>query len=170
MSEVLGLNELEQIMSDVTEQIEIQMINHNRRGQLTQYLQQLPIQTEQPSASFADVPGKILVIGHSNVRKRDLRGIIRSMQLDPNRFELVINYQDTKNYSFSKLAYNERYDCILAGPMPHKVKGVEDASSIISKMENEDDVYPPLVRIMNQSGELKITKSSFKRALEENIV
>lgn len=170
MGEVLGLTELEKMMSDVTKQIEIQIINHNRRGQLTHYLKQLPIKTQPLSNPFEDTPGKILVIGQSNVRTRDLKGIITNLNLDPHRFELVINYQETINYRFNKLAYSEEYDFVLAGPMPHMTKGVGDASSIIGKMEDETDVYPPLVRIMNQSGELKITKSSFKRTLEENVV
>lgn len=170
MDEVLGLEELAKIIEDVTEQIQIQIVNHNRRGQLTHYLKQLPIESQQVEDPYENGPGKILVIGQSNVRKRDLKGIINSLNLDPHRFELVINYQETKNYSFNKLAYNEKYDFILAGPMPHMVQGVEDASGIIAKIEHEADVYPPLVRILNHSGELKITKSSFKRVLEENII
>lgn len=54
--------------------------------------------------------------------------------------------------------------------MPHKVQGVEDDSSIISKMEANPEIYPPLVRVMNAAEELKITKSSFKKVLVENIL
>lgn len=75
-----------------------------------------------------------------------------------------------KRFSFNKLAYSGRYDYIFAGPMPHKVKGLEDETSIIAQIENHPDIYPELVRVLSQTGELKITKSSFKRALEENII
>lgn len=170
MSEILGLDELEVLMTDITIRIQNQIVHHNRMGQLDQYLQQLPLDYELKDRSMESNNGKILVIGQSNVRKKDFRGILSSLNFDAERFELVLNYEEVKQYSFTKLAHNNHYDYIMVGPLPHKVKGLEDESSIITQIEKNSDAYPPLIRVLNQSGELKITKSSFKRALKENLI
>lgn len=170
MDEVLGMDELALLLKEVQEEIEIQIMNHNRRGELNQYLKQLPIKQDQVQSSTTERKGKILVIGDSRVRQRHLRGIVSTLSLDPTRFDFVTNYEEIKNYPFEKLAYNTRYDYILAGPMPHMVRGVGEDSSIISKIEQNSDTYPPLARIMTEVGELKISKSSFKKVLEEQLL
>lgn len=170
MAEILGLDELEPIIKDITVQIQNQIFHYNRLGQLEEYLEQLPIDYKLQSKTVRNKKGKILVIGQSDVRKKDMRGIISSLAYSTERFELVINYEEIEQYSFKKLEYNDRYDYIMVGPVPHKVRGLEKESGIIEQIENNPDIYPPLIRILNLSGELKITKSGFKQALKENII
>lgn len=170
MNEVLSLEELEILIKAVTEKIEHNIIHHNRQGQLQNYISLLPIDIELGSNLINEKEGKILVVGQSNVRKNVLRAIGSNLDIDVKRFELVINYEEVKSFSFKKLAYSNQYDYILVGPMPHKVKGLEDESSIIAQIENNPDIYPEIIRVMTQSGELKITKTSFRKALEENII
>ena len=50
--------------------------------------------------------------------------------------------------------------------MPHKTSGTGDFSSAITRME-QDEGFPPVIRL--GSNDLKISKSSFKAALEEAI-
>lgn len=170
MDDVLSMEELEVLIEDVIEKIQNQIVHHNRQGQLNYYISQLPIDYESSNNYIQEKEGKILVIGQSQVRKKDFRGIASSLGIDSKRFDLIISYEEVKRFPFNKLAYSDRYDYIFVGPMPHKVKGLEDEASIIAQIENNPDVYPELIRVLSQSGELKITKSSFKRALEENII
>lgn len=170
MDQVLDLDDLTILLDKVQKEIEIQIINHNRRGELDHYLKQLPIEEDPIYRAEKERVGKILVIGDSRVRQRHLKGIVSSLNLDPHRFEFVMNYKDSKNYSFDSLAYNDHYEYVFVGPIPHKVKGLGADSSMISQMEKNPDIYPSVVRIMNEAGELKISKTSFKKALKENIL
>lgn len=170
MDDVLSLEELEVLIKDITQKIQNQIVHHNRQGQLNYYISQLPIDYEFSTKNIQEKEGKILVIGQSQIRKKHIRGIASNLGIDANRFEVIINYDEVERFSFNKLAYNDRYDYIFVGPMPHKLKGLKDESGMIAQIENNPDIYPELVRVLNHTGDLKITKSSFKRALEENII
>ena len=66
------------------------------------------------------------------------------------------------------LAVRSRYDGIILGPMPHKMKGdYKDGSSLVAMMENEPARYPPFAVARDKSKELKITKSSLRDALSK---
>jgi hypothetical protein len=56
-----------------------------------------------------------------------------------------------------------RYDGIILGPMPHKMRGdFQDGNSLVAMMENEPDRYPPFAVARDKSKELEITKSSLR--------
>lgn len=76
MEEVLDIDELTILLEKIQKEIEIQLINHNRRGELNHYLKQLPIKEEPVHHLEKEREGKILVIGDSRVRKRHLKGIV----------------------------------------------------------------------------------------------
>ena len=57
------------------------------------------------------------------------------------------------------------YVAIFAGPMPHSTPGAAEASSFISRVENNRNDYPELFKL-GKPNELKITKNSFKDGLE----
>lgn len=110
--------------------------------------------------------GKVIVIGASAVKVDKLRSIARKKGFDPNRFEFQLDYSHLKHFNFGKIRGSMGYAAILAGPMPHKTPGAEEASSFIGRVENNPDDYPPLIK-MQSGNDLKITNNSFKQALEQ---
>ncbi len=108
--------------------------------------------------------GKIIVIGKSAVKVEKLKSIARKKGFDPDRFEFQLDYNRLKHFDFGKIRGTMGYVAVLAGPMPHKTPGAEEASSFIARVERNPDDYPPLIRL--QAGnDLKITNNSFKHAL-----
>ncbi len=65
-----------------------------------------------------------------------------------------------------KTQYSQLYSCILTGPMPHSGRVKGEYGSIIAALEQEPG-YPPVYRL--GTDELRITKSSFRRSMEELI-
>lgn len=108
--------------------------------------------------------GKIIVIGASAVNVNKLRSIARKKGFEPERFEFQLDYSRLKHFKFGKIRGSMGYAAILAGPMPHKTPGAEEASSFIGRVESNPDDYPPLIK-MQAGNDLKITNNSFKQAL-----
>ena len=52
------------------------------------------------------------------------------------------------------------YSDILIGPIPHKVKGLDESSSFLSMVRKNPNMFPKVIDIRN-SNELKIKKTSF---------
>ena len=107
--------------------------------------------------------GKVLVVGASVVNVDKLRSIARKKGFDPDRFEFQLEYSRL-NTSTSANTRLDGYAAILAGPMPHKTPGADEASSFIARVENNPDDYPTLIK-MQAGNDLKITNNSFKQAL-----
>ena len=110
--------------------------------------------------------GTILVIGGTACREDDIRGIIRRSGIK-NPFELVLDYERAKTYPYEKLRNSSKYIVVMVGPMPHKTTAVGNYSSVIAKME-QDEEFPTVIRI-GDGGNLRITKTSFKRAIAATI-
>ena len=109
--------------------------------------------------------GKILIIGESAVKQNNIIGMLKDPEFGftnttiMKRFEFVFEYETLNSYSFRKLT-KWNYAVILAGPMPHSVKGRGDNSSLLTMLErNEDDIFPPVVRL-TANEQLKITKQN----------
>ncbi len=114
-------------------------------------------------AAFAD--SRILVVGASNVAKADLVAIVREKGLDAKRFDFELDYKSPR-FDFEKLRYSTRYAEVIAGPLPHSLKGSRGYSSGLALMADHPDIYPHLVLAM-AGNELKITLDSFRKALGE---
>lgn len=108
--------------------------------------------------------GKIVVIGQPAVKKEVLLAVANTLGIDKTRFEMHLEYDDSKNFDFRKMQYQPTYSLIMVGPMPHSGANKSDYSSVIASIEQQPG-YPPVVRL--GSNELKITKSDFKAKLEE---
>ena len=110
--------------------------------------------------------GKIIVIGYSEAKEETLKAIAKSLNIDKDRFEFCLDYEKAQKYEYRKLQYASSYRVILFGPVPHSSTGKGESGSVIADMEKRTDCYPRVVRLgINQ--ELKITNSSFKKALAE---
>ncbi len=106
---------------------------------------------------------KILVIGQPAVGTDKLLGIVRTLGYEKNDFVFWDDYDKIKSYA-ERMA-GGAFTSIIAGPMPHKVGGLGDYSSLIEKMKQPG--YPYLVESRSEGGELKITKTSFRKAIED---
>ena len=110
--------------------------------------------------------GKIVVIGQTSTNVDILIGVAKNFGFQKDRFEFYLDYNDPKRFDNRKMQYSPNYSCILVGPMPHSGIQKGEYSSIIAALMEEEG-YPPVCK-MGQD-ELKITKSSFRRTLEELI-
>ena len=105
---------------------------------------------------------KILVIGQPVVSTDKLLGIVKVYGYEKGDFIFWDDYDKIKSYA-ERMAGGS-FTGIIAGPMPHKVSGLGDYSSLIEKMKQPG--YPYMEEARSESGELKITKNSFRKALE----
>jgi len=105
---------------------------------------------------------RILVIGQSRASEQHLLGICKAMVLERNQVDFRLSYDAFDSLDIGSLQYNESVAGILIGPVPHKVPGQDDPVQALLRQEG----YPPTVRVETNSGELKITKSSFRDALQ----
>lgn len=107
--------------------------------------------------------GKILIIGGSCVKEKDVMRAVKASGIDKKRIELCLDYKKAKNYDFHHIQYNTSYSLILAGPMPHSGVGKGEYSSKLTAVEAEEG-YPPVIRL-GSSG-LKITKSEIEKKIQ----
>ena len=105
---------------------------------------------------------KILVIGQPDVGTDKLLGIVKDFGYNKDDFVFWDDYAKIKSYA-ERMAGGS-FTGIIAGPMPHKVSKLGDNSSLIDKMRQNG--YPYMEEAKSESGELKITKTSFRKALE----
>lgn len=108
--------------------------------------------------------GKIVVLGQSSVAAYDLLTSAGKMGFDKSRFEFHLTYAEIKTLDIRKYQYQMSYIAVLAGPMPHSGKGKGNDTSMITAMENGEGY--PIVKRLGEN-ELKISKSSFQKALTE---
>lgn len=146
------------------------LIRLNREHKLNELFKLLGLESllsPQPLYRFESMKdGKIIVFGDSQTSEKILLGIAKNLGIDKNKIEFYLNYQDITNYDFRKLQWSMTYSLIMFGPVPHSCVGKGNNSSIINAIETSE-AYPPVIRL--GTGELKITKSSFKTQLSKAI-
>ena len=106
---------------------------------------------------------KILVIGATSLKEKDIKGIASSLGFNKNRIECCLDYNDAKNYNYRNLQYNPNYSVVMVGAIPHSSKGKGNSSSAITEMEHKPG-YPKVIRL--GKNQLKITKSDIRTKFE----
>ena len=162
------LNLLEkEIENSLTDRLSERLIFLNRTGEIDAFLEMLGIgQIDENLPRKRERAGKIAVIGISSAGRRELTAIGESLGIDKRRFDFCLTEKELKRYNFGKLQWTDKYALVLAGPMPHHLKGDEKAMyrSKLSVIETEPG-YPPVIRL--GKNELKISKTGFRDALSE---
>ncbi len=169
MLNIKGLADLEDaIKANLDEKLPEVLTRLNRMERLGDLLELLgmPELVKQSPQYEVYRSGKIVVIGESEIKEKDLLGIARKMGIDPRRFEICLGYDNAKTFRFEKMQYEPKYSLVMVGPMPHSGVSKGDYSSMIAAIEQSDG-YPPVVRLGAQG--LKITKTGFRNALKEQI-
>lgn len=108
---------------------------------------------------------KILVIGQTEVSTEKLLGISKDYGYEKSDFVFWDDYSKIKSYAERMDGGSLSFIGIIAGPMPHKVSALGEHSSLLEKMKQAG--YPHMEEARSESGELKITKHSFRKALEK---
>lgn len=164
---VAELNELEKSLQDTLAERLLEIITRlNRTDKLNTWLELMGLTNLlQPDTSYRPYKNaKIVIIGEAQIKENIISAIIKKSDININRLELCLDYNDAKSFNFNKLRYNSQYSLVLVGAMPHKTSGTGDFSSAIARMEQEDG-FPPVVRFKD----LKITKTTLKEALQESL-
>ncbi len=119
----------------------------------------------QNAKSLLRTGQRILVYGGQQSKQNELAlHAKKKYGLTEDCFEFVLDYDKIKSHSARVQPWSDKYAGILIGESPHKTKGTDEYSSLITKFENEEG-YPFTVRLMTTSNRLKITKTSFDIAL-----
>ena len=106
--------------------------------------------------------GKILVLGATALDVKTMNGIAKLYGFKKDDFEYEVDYDKVVNFAGrSKL---EKYSAVILGACPHKVQNLGDWSSLVEKCKNTEGM-PIAIDARSRSGELKVTKESFREAL-----
>lgn len=110
---------------------------------------------------------KILIIGGTEVKEKDLRGKLKSMgfNFSKEQLEFELEYDNVKEYASHILPWSSRYAGIIVGPCPHSAKDTAGYSSFIEKIKSEEG-YPHVEEAYDRPGHLKLTKNSVGNAME----
>lgn len=111
--------------------------------------------------------GKILVIGDCCLDEKVLNGIAKTYGFKRQDFEYELDYKKVVSNA-GRISYGCRYSAIVLGACPHKVNSLGDYSSLIEKCKNDLNL-PNAYDARTRSGELKVTKESYRTVLE-NII
>lgn len=165
---MLGYDELMVKIDDIRERMYSEIFDANRsgdEGELDRVLKKWNYDSGEDD-NYVDVGRmKVLVLGKSETQREYLEDVIRSLGMDVEQFEFVIDYEH--GFDFNILKNSSTYSDVIVGGMGHKQKGGGDSSSAIANMESHSDIYPHTVRCVTASNELKMTKKSFYRAVKE---
>ena len=112
--------------------------------------------------------GKVLIIGQTSLSREHIENICTNLGIHKKRLELHLDYEDSKNYNFDSLRYNDNYAVILIWPGPHKTKSTGKYSSVISKIMNTSG-FPCIKKLVDSSNSLKFSKNSLQNALKDCI-
>lgn len=154
---------IDEIYSKVIE--EVTLANRSGKEELNKVLDKYGLGEKKQSYQYCNVKSsKIILFGRIELKQNIMNAIAKDMGISPDRIDYV-SYDDTTNYDISNLEYSNKYSDILAGPVPHKAKNMGNYSSMIEAIEFNSEMFPPLIRVMDETGTLRISKSSFKNAL-----
>ena len=111
---MLNTEELLELEDSIREELEDHLLEVlaklNRTEQLEDLLQLLGMEylLEKDSSYQVYKTGKIVVIGQSDVPAESLLAIAKKLNIDKNRFELYLDYEDAKLSTFKKCSGNHR--------------------------------------------------------------
>jgi hypothetical protein len=169
----LDKNELDLLEEHIMEKLPSKMveilIKLNRENKIEDLLDLIEMRNLIPASQKTDSykTGKIVIIGETRVKEKELLAIANKLGLAKDRFEFCTEYEKAVKFEYKKMEYNPKYRIVLLGPIPHSCKNKGEYSSIITMLE-QSSAYPRTKRLSN-GNTLKITKSGFKKSLQELI-
>lgn len=165
MVKELDYKELELLIEEVTQKVREDIIMANRSGTLEEILNRYNYVEEQEKWYSYPNTSKMIVIGSIEVKEKEVLGCLKAVGINKNRVEFYSDYEKLTNTNFGFLKNNFNYSDILVCAIPHKISGIGDNASLISMIENNPKEFPTLIKITDESGNLKYSNSAFKKAL-----
>ena len=165
----LGYEELQELILDIQNKISEEITLANRTEGLEEVLMKYGFDDKEVYYPYVETSrAKILLLGHSEVSINDIYGICKSFELDKDDIEIFDDYNKLTSFRCDVLRFSCKYSDIIIGPLPHKMAGIGNYSSLISMIEDCPQEFPKLIKV-DYSGELKITKESLKRAFVKTL-
>ena len=163
---MLNTEELKELVERVNNKIVSELQIANRSGSLVEYLRSIDCSEMYVSNQIYSKDAKILVFGASEIEESEMKNIAKEFGIKPSALEFETDYKKNKHFDFSKLKDNPGYSDVIFGPIAHKGKNIGDNSSAIAMMENNPNHFPNIIRACS-SNELKITRNSFRNAIQK---
>lgn len=109
---------------------------------------------------------KIMLLGSTNLSVEVMKGIItKEFGFEEDDFEYETDYHKVVHNS-GRIMNSNRYEAIIFGCCPHSASGAAGWSSVIEKCKRTSG-ETVVVDARNTSGNLRVTKASFRKALED---
>jgi len=112
--------------------------------------------------SLLGTHNKILVIGGNELGVNVMQGIAKTYGFEKKDFEFV-DYDKAKEYT-DRIRRDGKYSAVIFGACPHKTANSSGYSSAVEKFKQTEGM-PYTLDARTQSGELKLTRESFRTAL-----
>lgn len=106
---------------------------------------------------------KVLILGATALDINIMYGIAKLFGFQKKDLEFETDYEKISGFT-GRISSGEKYAAIILGACPHKVAGLGKWSSLVEKCSRSEDM-PYTFDARSHSGELKMTKESFKTAL-----
>lgn len=164
---VLDAIKIEDLYGRLVQQIKKDLYQANREQDVESYLKKIHYEKliQGYNTYYDKKRAKIVVIGDAMISVDDMRKIAKKNGINPQVLEFYLDYDRLTNFNFNQFRNNPGFSDIIIGPNPHKVRGIEGYSSAISMIQQEAGQFPKLT-IAEASNELKITKTSFTKAIQ----
>ncbi len=158
-----SISAVAKVKSILISRIQTEILLAQKNNTLDEFISKYNINLNEPPVPVDTRKMKVLVIGDLAGKKKDFLLAAKKCDVSENNIEFI-GFEDVDRINPARLKYSHEYSDIICGPVPHKVKGMGDASSLYSLLESQPDIYPKVIRaISNES--LKITISNFKSIL-----
>jgi len=108
---------------------------------------------------------RIWVVGALRTKWEHLMGVAKTFGIDPSVFQ-HIGYDELKGRSLLDRVDLVKDFGVLLGPVPHSVSGLGGHASLVSQLRHEAGIGVVELRTQFESQDLRISKSSFRSALE----
>lgn len=114
---------------------------------------------------FHEKRKQILVLGPLSGKKSAFIKCARDLGITREMLRFYDDYDKLSHYDISCLKNNCSYSDVICGPVPHKMKGIGNSSSLLSAIDKHPDCYPKVQKAIS-GGELKITLDNFPDLLK----
>lgn len=108
----------------------------------------------------------IAVIGTGKIKLHVLKAIAKSYGLSDRNIEVVNGFEHSGMIPVDELR-GHKWKGVLLGPTPHSIHGVGGHTSLFDFVTESVQKPVVLMKTNSDSGEVKLTKSSFKAGLED---
>ncbi len=159
-----GLSELAEIRAKVHAVLNAELDRAIRKHTVDEFMNKYCIVYEDEWVPLEKNRARILVLGALAGNVRDYVAIAKDLNVPKDSIDFINDYDDLKRVDISKFRNSSVYTDIIFGPVPHKMTGMGDTSSLLADMKNNPSEYPRIIEA-RANDKLKITKTNFEAAI-----